>query len=65
MRLQQDLAVRAQEVKADQEQLKKTIAFTSEPEKSNLIASAKAEQDRANAVIAASINECCSASGSA
>ena len=55
LRLQQDLAVRAQEVKADQEQIKKTIAFTSEPEKSNLIASAKAEQDRANAVIAASI----------
>ena len=50
-RLQQDLAVRMQAVKADQDQLKKTIAFTAEPEKSNIIASAKAEEDRAVGVI--------------
>ena len=50
-RFQQDLMVRMQAVKADQDQLKKTIAFTAEPEKSNIIASAKAEQDRAEAVI--------------
>lgn len=51
IRLQQDLAVRMQEVKADQDQLKQTINFTAEPEKSHIIASAKAEQDRATSII--------------
>jgi hypothetical protein len=50
-RLQQDLAVRMQAVVADQAQLKATIAFTAEPEKSNIIAAAKAEQDRSAAII--------------
>jgi len=50
-RLEQDLAVRMDAVKADQDQLKATIAFTAEPEKSNIIAAAKAEQDRDDAVI--------------
>jgi len=50
-RLQQDLVVRMQDVLADQDQLKKTIAFTAEPEKSNIIAAAKAEQDRDTAVV--------------
>ncbi len=54
-RFQQDLAIRMAAVKADQEQLKKTIAFTAEPEKSQIIASAKAEDDRAAAGIAAAI----------
>ena len=50
-RLQEDLPVRMQAAKADQDQLKKTIDFTSEPQKSVLIAQAKAEQDRAKSVI--------------
>lgn len=50
-RLKQDLAVRMQQVKADQDQLKKTIAFTAYPEKTNVIGAAKAERDRNNAVI--------------
>jgi hypothetical protein len=50
-RLQQDLVMRAQQVKSDQDQLKKTIAFTAYPEKTNVIAAARAEQDRDNAVI--------------
>ena len=52
---QQELANRMQAVKADQEQLKKTIDFTAEPEKSVIIAQAKAEDDRANASVAAAI----------
>jgi outer membrane protein assembly factor BamD (BamD/ComL family) len=55
-RLQQDLAVRLQTVKDDQVQLKNTIDATAEPEKSNIIAEAKAEQDRNNAIIAAAVS---------
>ena len=55
-RLQQDLVVRMQQVKADQEQLKNTIAFTGEPEKTDLIARAKAEEDRSNAFIASAVS---------
>ena len=51
-RLQADLTVRMQEVKADQEQLKKTIDFTAEPEKTAIINAAKSEQDRADAIVA-------------
>jgi hypothetical protein len=50
-RLDQDLVVRMQEVKADQDQLQKTIDFTAEPEKSSIIAAAKAEKDRADTII--------------
>jgi hypothetical protein len=52
---QQELANRMQAVKADQEQLKKTIDFTAEPEKSVIIAQAKAEDDRAAAAVAAAV----------
>jgi hypothetical protein len=55
VRLQQDMAIRMEAVKADQERLKNTIAFTAEPEKSQIIAEAKAEDDRAAAGIAAAI----------
>jgi hypothetical protein len=55
LNFQQDLARRMEAVKADQDQLQKTIAFTSEPEKSVIIAQAKALDDRANAVIAAAV----------
>jgi hypothetical protein len=51
-RFQQDLVVRMQSVIADQAQLKTTIAFTSEPEKSQLIAQAKADEDRDTAIVA-------------
>jgi hypothetical protein len=54
-RFQQDLMVRMQAVKADQDQLKQTVAFTAEPEKSQIVAAAKAEQDRAIAVIAEAV----------
>jgi len=50
-RIEQDLAIRMQQVKADQAQLKSTIAFTAEPDKSRLIAASKAEQDRATATV--------------
>jgi hypothetical protein len=42
-------------LKAQELQMKQTIAATTEPEKSNLIAQNKAEQDRAAAAIAAAI----------
>jgi hypothetical protein len=51
-RLVPDLAARMLAVKASEAQMKQTIAVTSEPEKSNLIAQNKAEQDRAAAIIA-------------
>jgi hypothetical protein len=51
----QELVQQMQEVKSDQAQLKATIAATSEPEKSQLIASAKAEEDRDTAAIAAAV----------
>jgi hypothetical protein len=51
-RFEQDLMVR---VKADQDRLKKTIDFTAEPEKSRIIAAAKAEQERAEEVIAQAV----------
>jgi len=54
-RLEADLAVRLAAVKADQAELKKTIAFTAEPEKSVIIAQAKAEDDRAIAGVNAAI----------
>jgi hypothetical protein len=54
-RLQQDLASRMQQVKADQAQLQQTILATAEPAKSNLIVSAREEQDRASATVAAAI----------
>jgi hypothetical protein len=54
--LKQDLVTRMANVKADQDQLKKTIDFTAEPEKSNIIAEAKAEDDRAAAVITQALN---------
>ena len=54
-RLQQDLVVRMEEVKADQAQLKKTVDFNAEPEKSRIIAAAKAEQDRGNAAVEAAL----------
>ena len=54
-RLEADLAVRAQNVKADAAELQKTIAFTAEPAKTQLIAAAKAEQDRDAATIADAI----------
>jgi hypothetical protein len=52
---QQNLTVRMEAVKADQAQLKNTIAFAAEPEKSNIIAAAKAEQDRDTAVLAEAV----------
>ena len=51
-RLVPDLASRMQAVKASEAQMKQTIAATAQPEKSNLIAQNKAEQDRAAAIIA-------------
>jgi len=51
-RLLPDLASHLAGIKANQAQMKQTIAMTSEPEKSNLIAQNKAEQDRAAAIIA-------------
>jgi hypothetical protein len=54
-RLVPDLASRMQAVKATEAQMKQTIAATSEPEKSNLIAQNKAEQDRAAAIIATAV----------
>ena len=54
-KLAQDMATRMQAVNADAAQLKQTIAFTAEPAKSNLIATAKAQQDRDAAVIAAAV----------
>jgi len=53
--LKNELAARTAALTADQAQLKQTIAFTPEPAKSNLIAQAKAEQDQAAEVVAASI----------
>jgi hypothetical protein len=54
-RIKQVLAQNAVQLKAQQAQLMQTIAATPEPEKGNLIAQAKAEQDRAAAVIAQSV----------
>jgi hypothetical protein len=54
-RIKQVLAQSAAQLTAQQAQLKQTIAFTAEPEKSNLIQQARAEQDRAAAVVAESI----------
>lgn len=55
-RLQQQLASRAQALVADQAQMKQTLLATPEPEKSNLIASAKMEQERNDAVIRAALH---------
>ena len=55
VRLQQDLATRMAQVKADQAQLKQTIAFTAEPEKTALIQEAKANEDRAAAAVATAL----------
>jgi hypothetical protein len=49
--LQQDLAIRLEQAKADQAQLKKTIAMTPEPDKTRLIAAAKAQDERAKAAV--------------
>lgn len=54
-RLVPDLASRMQAVKASEAQMKLTIAATSYPEKTNLIAQNKAEQDRAAAIIASAV----------
>ncbi|MGA3170541.1 MAG: PTPDL family protein [Chthoniobacteraceae bacterium] len=54
-RFEQELAGRMQEVKADQAQLKATLAATSEPEKSQIATAARAEQDQDIAVIAAAV----------
>jgi hypothetical protein len=54
-RLVPELTARLQALKAQEVQMRQTIAATTEPEKSNLIAQNKAEQDRAAAVIAASV----------
>ena len=50
--LVQDLAGRMQQIRTEQEELRKTIAFTAPVQRPALIAQAKAEQDRANAMIA-------------
>jgi hypothetical protein len=52
---QQSLVTRMTAIQADEEQLRQTIAATPEPEKSHIIAVARAEQDTAAAAIAASI----------
>jgi hypothetical protein len=54
-RIKQVLTQTAAQLKAQQMQLQQTVAATPEPEKSNLIAQAKAEQDRGATVVAASI----------
>jgi|GEM_PF-1097199 hypothetical protein len=54
-RLVPELASRMVAIKASQAQMKQTIAMTSEPEKSGLIAQNKAEQDREAAVVAQAV----------
>jgi len=54
-RIKQVTAQTLIQYKAQQQQLQQTIAFTTEPEKSSLIQQAKAEQDRAAAVVAAAL----------
>jgi hypothetical protein len=54
--LQQELMGRMQAVRAEQIQLRQTIAATPEPEKSHIIAQEKAQQDQDAAAIAAAIH---------
>jgi len=54
-RIKQVTAQSLVQYNAQQVQLRQTIAFTAEPEKSNLIQQAKAEQDRGAAVVAAAV----------
>ena len=54
-RLIPQLASQMQAVKVSEAQMKQTIAFTQEPAKTNLIRQNKAEQDRAAALVAASL----------